>query len=243
MPEGPSILLLKENVQQFKNQKIIEVSGNSSEDIQRLNGQTIRDFKSWGKHFLICFDDFTVKIHLLMFGTYRVNERKESVPRLRMNFKDGELNFYTCSIKILEGTSNLHYDWSEDVMSKEWDPIKAEKSLKKYPSEMICDAVLDQNIFSGVGNIIKNEVLYRCKIHPESTISKIPITKIRSIIKECSEYSFEFLKWKRIFKLKAHWLAYGQKTCTRCNLPFVKKNTGKRNRKSFFCTNCQIIYK
>ncbi|MEP6929016.1 MAG: DNA-formamidopyrimidine glycosylase family protein, partial [Flavobacterium sp.] len=53
-------------------------------DIQRLEGRTITSFKTWGKHFLICFDDFTVKIHLLMFGTYRINERKETIPKLGM---------------------------------------------------------------------------------------------------------------------------------------------------------------
>ncbi|WP_431241164.1 hypothetical protein ACQ9BO_13675 [Flavobacterium sp. P21] len=39
MPEGPSILILKEEVQQFSGQKVIEVSGNSSADIQRLKGK------------------------------------------------------------------------------------------------------------------------------------------------------------------------------------------------------------
>ncbi|TEB41064.1 endonuclease, partial [Flavobacterium circumlabens] len=76
MPEGPSVVILKEETQQFSGQKVISVSGNTAVDIQRIKGKTA-SFKTWGKHFLICFDDFTVKIHLLMFGTYRINERKE----------------------------------------------------------------------------------------------------------------------------------------------------------------------
>jgi endonuclease-8 len=51
---------------------------------------------------------------------------------------------------------------------------KARKKLKAIPKTMICDALLDQQIFSGVGNIIKNEVLYRVKLHPENNISDIP---------------------------------------------------------------------
>ncbi|HRO68823.1 MAG TPA: hypothetical protein PK951_00545 [Chitinophagaceae bacterium] len=42
---------------------------------------------------------------------------------------------------------------------------------------MVCDALLDQEIFSGVGNIIKNEVLYRIRVHPESLIGDIPLKK------------------------------------------------------------------
>lgn len=242
MPEGPSILILKEEVQQFSGQKIISVSGNSSIDIQRMNHQVIKSFKTWGKHFLICFEDFTVKIHLLMFGTYRINERKETVPRLSLVFKNGELNFYTCSIKILEGDINNYYNWSEDVMNDSWDPEKAKQSLEAIPNEMICDALLEQNIFAGVGNIIKNEVLYRCRIHPESLTGKIPPEDLSWIISEASIYSFEFLYWKKKFELKKHWLAHNKKMCLRCNLPLIRKHTGKKNRRSFFCTNCQKLH-
>lgn len=242
MPEGPSIVILKEAVQQFSGQQIIDVSGNSSIDMTRLKNKTIREFKTWGKHFLICFDDITVKIHLLMFGTYRINERKETVPKLSLVFADGEINFYTCSIKILEGDIDLYYNWKEDVMNKNWDPENAKQSLDKIPKQMICDALLEQNIFSGVGNIIKNEVLYRCKIHPESLVGKIPKKDIQSVIDESVIYSFQFLEWKKNYELKKHWLAHTKKTCVRCNLPLVKKYTGTKKRRSFFCTNCQKLY-
>jgi endonuclease-8 len=242
MPEGPSIVILKEEVLQFTGQKVISVSGNSSVEIERLQDKIIREFKTWGKHFLICFDDFAVKIHMLMFGTYRVNERKETTPRLSLVFANGELNFYTCSIKFLEGDVNQYYDWDEDVMNENWDPKKAERSLDKIPDEMICDAILDQNIFAGVGNIIKNEVLYRCQIHPESLVGKMPPEDISWIINECSIYSFEFLYWKKKYELKKHWLAYTKPICIRCNLPIIRKHTGKRNRRSFFCTNCQKLH-
>lgn len=242
MPEGPSIVILKEAVKQFTGQKVIDVSGSSSLDIDRLKDQIVIDFKSWGKHFLICFENFTVKIHLLMFGTYRINERKDTIPRLSLTFDNGELNFYTCSIKFLEGNINLHYDWSVDVMNKDWDPKVAKKKLKEIPKQMICDAILDQNIFSGVGNIIKNEVLYRTHVHPESLTGKIPQTVLNKIIRECSIYSFQFLEWKKNYELKDHWLAHTKKKCVRCDIPLVKKQTGVKKRRSFFCTNCQKLY-
>ena len=68
MPEGPSLVILKEEVQEFKGKKIIEVSGNSKENIQQLQGQKIIEFKTWGKHFLICFKTLTLRIHFLLFG-------------------------------------------------------------------------------------------------------------------------------------------------------------------------------
>jgi endonuclease-8 len=202
----------------------------------------IIDIKTWGKHYLICFNGFTLKIHFLMFGTYRVNERKDTAVRLNLTFKNGEMNFYTCSVKYLEGDINGHYDWSADVLNDNWDPAKAKIKLKKQDNKLICDALLDQDIFSGVGNIIKNEVLYRVHIHPESIVKKIPARKITKLIDESRIYSFQFLDWKRSYELKKHWLAHTKKICLRCNLPIVKKYTGLKKRRSFFCENCQLVY-
>ena len=242
MPEGPSIVILKEEVQEFTGKKVVSVEGNSAVDIDRLQNKKVIAFKSWGKHFLICFDDFTVRIHFLLFGTYRINEQKETPVRLSLKFNTGEINFYACSVKILEGDVNSYYDWSVDVMSEDWNPKKAKTQLKEIPKKLICDTLLEQDIFSGVGNIIKNEVLYRVKIHPESLTGEIPPAKISQIIKEAQLYSFDFLKWKKKFELKKHWLAHTKKECFRCNLPMIKKYTGVKKRRSFFCENCQVLH-
>ena len=55
------------------------------------------------------------------------------------------------------------YDWTSDVMSDNWDEIKALQKPKNKPDALACDVLLDQQIFSGVGNIIKNEVLFRLR--------------------------------------------------------------------------------
>jgi endonuclease-8 len=242
MPEGPSIVILKEEVQSFIGKEIIKVEGNSKQDIQRLSGQKIIDFKSWGKHFLICFKKFTVKIHFMLFGSYKINDQKDRVPRLRLIFDEGEMNFYACSVKILEEDLDELYDWTSDVMNDLWNPKAAKEKLKEVPDMLVCDALLNQKIFAGVGNIIKNEVLFRTRIHPESKIGNLPPKKINELIKEARNYSFDFLEWKKQYVLRKHWLAHTKKICPRCELPFVKKHLGKANRRSFFCNNCQVLY-
>jgi endonuclease-8 len=74
MPAGPSIIILKEAVQAFKDKKIIEVSDHSKIDYHQLQNKTVTDFKGWGKHFLICCKRITLRIHFMLFGSYRVNE-------------------------------------------------------------------------------------------------------------------------------------------------------------------------
>src|SRR5205085_5314508 len=175
--------------------------------------------------------------------SYRVNDKKPDKPiRLNLTFTNGEINLYSCSIKILEGDINSYYDWSGDVMNDGWDPVVARNKLRNESSNMVCDVLLDQNIFAGVRNIIKNEVLYRIRIHLESIVKKMPSVKIKKMIEEARIYSFQFLEWKRKYELKKHWLAHTKKICLRCNLPIYKKYTGLKKRRSFFCLNCQKLY-
>lgn len=243
MPEGPSIVILKEEVALFKGKKILDISGNTKIEKERLKNHTIVDFKSWGKHFLICFKTFTLRVHFMLFGSYRVNNPKESPARLSLIFNNGRLDFYTCSLKFVEGDVNEVYDWSADVMSDNWDAKKAKSKLKQLPDMLVCDALLNQDIFAGVGNIIKNEVLFRIRIHPESKVGALPVKQLNVLIQEARNYSFEFLEWKKKFELKKHWLAHTKKTCPRDNVPFIKAYLGKTNRRSFFCNICQELYK
>jgi endonuclease-8 len=242
MPEGPSILLFSEEMQRFAGQKILEATGNSKIDKERLIGKKIKAIKTWGKHLLLVFDKFTLRIHFLMFGSYRINEAKDAAPRLHLKCTKDELNFYSTAIKMIEGPLDEIYDWKADVLNKDWDPKAARKKLKAIPNTMVTDALLDQTIFSGVGNIIKNEVLFRIKVHPASLVGALPPKKLTEMIKEASVYSYEFLEWKRKFVLKKHWKVHTKKTCPRDETKIIKEYLGKTNRRTFFCNACQQKY-
>jgi endonuclease VIII len=243
MPEGPSIVILKEAVQPFKGKKVIEASGNSKQiDFSMLAGQTIEDFKSWGKHFLICFRAFSIRMHMMMFGSYRINEHTGRPPRLHLQFEDGEINFYSCSLKVLNEPLDTIYDWTADVLNPNWDGEKAIAKIRAQRGLLVCDALMDQQLFAGVGNIIKNEVLFRTHIHPLSIAGKLPNDKLKEMVDEAVNYSFDFLAWKKEYTLKKHWLAYNKKVCPRDHIPFQKANTGKSRRRSFFCPACQKLY-
>jgi endonuclease-8 len=101
---------------------------------------------------------------------------------------------------------------------------------------------MDQDLFSGVGNIIKNEVLFRIKVHPEAQVGALPWQKRKQLIKEAAAYSWDFYKWKKVFQLSKHWLVYKKKECPRCNIPVSVRDTGKTRRKSYYCNNCQVKY-
>lgn len=244
MPEGPSIIILKEavNALQLEGQEITGVSGNTRIDKAQLLHRKVTAFRSWGKHFLVCFERATLRIHLLLFGSYRINERKEASVRLSLRFQNAELNFYNCSLVLLDQPADEVYDWSRDIMSDEWDPDQAFVKLREVPNMLVCDALLHQDFFAGSGNIIKNEVLFRIRLHPSNTIGKVPADRLREMITATRNYSFDFLTWKKEFSLREHWQVYNKGSCPRCHIPLTRATLGKFKRRSFFCNNCQELF-
>ena len=119
---------------------------------------------------------------------------------------------------------------------------EVKKILLGYPPErLIGDVLLDANLFSGVGNIIRNEVLYHVRIHPDSALGAIPTRKLTYMIKQTQVYSYDFLEWKKINQLAKHWEVYTKKKCP-LGHTILKEYTGKTKRRSFICEQCMIKY-
>ena len=243
MPEGPSLVILRDEAQSFVGRPVVAVEGNSSKiDIQRLRGQQIRSIRSWGKHLLIELDGFALRVHFMLFGSYRINERRDSPPRLSLQFGPGELNFYACSLAWIEQPLAEVYDWRSDIMSEHWSPAWALKKLRAMPGALVCDAVLDQTVFAGAGNIFKNEVLFRTRIHPLSQVGALSPYKLRELVTQMRVYGGEFLAWKQAHVLRQHWQAHTRAICPRCRIPFSRGHLGRTQRRSFFCERCQKRY-
>src|SRR6476620_170471 len=249
MPEGPSIVILANEAAPFSGQVVREVSGKSKQDRQRMQGQRVRSIRSWGKHFLGVFDGFAMRVHFMLFGRYRIDEDKTdragkvTAPRVSLTFDNGVLNLYACSVKFIEGDLDDAYDWSGDVMADAWDPKQARRKLKAAPEMLAADALLAQSIFAGVGNIIKNEVLWRIRVHPDSIIGALPPRKLTELITQAREYSFDFLEWKKAFVLKKHYQVHTKPTCPRDgNRLTYRKALGRAQRRACFCEVCQKRY-
>ena len=244
MPEGPSIVILREAAAKFAGRRVLRVSGNTKQDIDRLRNKTLKAVRSWGKHFLLEFSGFSVRIHFLLFGNYRIDEDKGTPARLSLGFSRGEaLNFYACSVKFLEGDLADHYDWTADVMADDWDATAARRKLRARPDALVADALLDQDLFAGVGNIIKNEVLHRIRVHPESRAGALPPRKLAELVKQSREYSFDFYRWKKAFVLRKHYQVHTKSTCPRDGTKLsYRKQLGQAKRRAFWCEVCQRRY-
>ena len=88
MPEGPSILIVKDILApQITGKKILNASGNAKIDMAQLLNKKIIELRSWGKHLLIILPDCTIRIHFLLFGTYSIDEQTKPDRSLRLKLE------------------------------------------------------------------------------------------------------------------------------------------------------------
>ena len=54
MPEGPSLVIVKENISPFIGSKIITANGYADIDFSLLEQKKITSIQTWGKHLFVC---------------------------------------------------------------------------------------------------------------------------------------------------------------------------------------------
>src|SRR5437588_12699563 len=98
--EGPSLVILREELQPFVNRKVLTVSGNTKEPKDLLKGRTLRRIDTWGKALFLTFsalrggEPIVAKTHFLMWGSYRIDDpRPGRTPRLQLAFRTGVVYF------------------------------------------------------------------------------------------------------------------------------------------------------
>ena len=133
------------------------------------------------------------------------------------------------------------YDWRIDILSDAFDKNYVKSLLKIKPDKTIDDVLMDQNIFSDVGNKIRNEALYRAGIHPLSIIGKIPAAKITKLISEVVNYAKIFYNNLEKKGVNNYFQVY-QKEYAADGSEITMKVLPKSKRKIFFSEHRQELY-
>ena len=243
MPEGPSILFLKNKLQRFKGKTVSEASGYSEMDKSAIDHVKILDIETYGKNLFFVFKDFFVGVHLGLFGSMLVNKRKKVNASFALHFPHSEINFYVANTKMYQGKPSDHFNFKTDILNKDFDGEYVLKTLQEvYTEKTIGDALMEQELFTGVGNIIRIESLYRAKIHPESLVKDIPEKKLVYLIETVVNYAYEFLDFLKNDEVKEKALIYGKKICPKDKAELIIEEMGKVKRKTYVCPKCQKLY-
>ena len=216
-----------------------------------LTGLRIQDVEGHGKQFRIQFpNDRVLLIHLMMWGSWRIYRKGEAWDkppdraRLILQTTVHEVVAFSTPIVRLFTNSGLEGDpkWGNPGP----DPLRPDFSLKQFfhllgeqPAREIGEALLDQRVISGIGNILRIEILFQSRIHP------------RRLVKSLSEDErHEMLRW--ILKLprtwmknmgnKSDWISIYRKSgkpCPRCRsiIEFFRQG----GRITYICPECQQL--
>ena len=247
--EGPSLVILRQELEQFRRWTILKVSGNTKQPKESLRGCTLHGIDTWGKQLFLAFvpprrgaASIVTKTHFLMFGSYRINDpRIGRVPRLELIFKNGMVSFYACSIKFGADGDLQALDRRVDLMSQEWEEDYVVHLMRRKKDTALCDLFLDQRVFAGAGNIVKNEVLFNIRRHPLTKLAHVSSKDWPKVARAVREYCWNFYKWKKKFQLRKHWQVYRQAKCPLCDKKLVRENVGVFLRRTFYCPQHQKL--
>jgi endonuclease-8 len=242
MPEGPSILHLKNKLLPFRGKVVKMAGGYGAMPTSWINGKKLLDILTWGKHLLLVFSNGTVRVHLMLFGEVLINERKKVNRSFFLEFAKGEINGYVVKAEKLKGTPGEVYDWRTDILSEDFDPAFVKSLLKTKADKTIDDVLMDQQIFTGVGNKIRNEALYRAGIHPLSVTEKIPAAKISRLIKEVVKYAHVFYNELETSGVNKDFAVYQQEFAADGS-DVTMQVLAKTKRKIYFSEHKQVLYK
>lgn len=190
MPEGPTIVTFKKRLNPFEGQVITEAGGYNNPYSEEMSGQVLEEIGTYGKYLILQFKDFFITVHFGLYGSLLINDYKKVNPALMLRFGNEVVNFYVVKIKRIALHYRLHFDMALHPFDASFSPEKSVTALRQqFPKQTIGFMLMNQQIFPGLGNIIRNEILFFAGIHPESIIEKIPAEKLEELVNQFQEFS------------------------------------------------------
>ncbi len=241
MPEGPSIRFLANQLKPFEGKIVQDAGGYGPMPTAWLKNKKLLRIESWGKHLLFVFTKGTVRVHLGLFGDILIDEVKKVNRSFYLSFKQGDINGYVVKAAKLEGSPQDHYDWRTDALSEHFSVTHILKLLKDQKSKTIAEVLMNQDVFTGSGNKIRNEVLYRSGIHPHSRVENIPDPALKELIREFKKYSKLFLKDLSTKGVNDSFYIY-QQAFAHDGSEVTVEVLKKEKRKIYYSEHRQVLY-
>jgi endonuclease-8 len=157
-------------------------------------GRTIDGVRAVGKHLLIELSGgLVLRTHMRMNGSwhiYRPGERWQLSPRLRrllLATDDFVAVGFSIPVAELETAAELHRDpalrrLGPDLLSPAFDEDEALRRLRARPERAIGEALIDQSVMAGAGNIFKSETLFLTGIDPFTPVGRLAEARLRALI-------------------------------------------------------------
>ncbi len=196
--EGPSVHLAARQLSVLEGQTIQEFHGNTPRSLVRLQGEEIERVQAVGNRLFIDTTGPSMVADFNMDGSYSINKNQIDPEELVISCSRDTFSLSIDNVNLLDPDSDEYREHNQpnrDVLSEDFDRKRALNAMGS-DNRVIADVLLDQDIFGGVGSIIRNEALHATKIDPKTVSSSIPRKKAEELIRQVIEFANGWLEMK-----------------------------------------------
>lgn len=263
MPEGDSVYQFAARLDAaLAGKPIIAAAAHGpgpAPQVARLIGVTCLGARSRGKNLFISFENgLALRGHLRMYGTWHVYAPGEAwrfperEARLVLEVADAVVvNFSAPVIELVDERALPYYKpvaaLGPDLLGETFDAPEALRRfrLPHNADRTLGDAIMDQRIMAGVGNIWKHETLFRCRLNPWLTVGELEDAALMRIVDMARNLLLASVHRPNTLGLTHRprmfvYMRPGQ-PCLRCHSRLRTARQGEDIRYTTWCPVCQPV--
>jgi endonuclease-8 len=218
---------------------------------ERLDGRCVRKVNAYGKHLFLRFEgDIVLHSHLGMtgaWGVYRKGERWSRVPHrawLVLRAEDHDVVQFDGPTLELLTERRVRSDprlsaLGPDILGEDFDATQVLRRLRDGDqSRGVGDALLDQRVVAGIGNIWKSESCFAGSVDPWRVCALSADDEMLAILRFARTHMATSAR--EGFSARPRNV-YGRagRPCPRCGARIRAAGQGEQNRTTYWCAGCQ----
>ena len=243
MPEGDALHRAARRLQTLVGERVAVETPNpraaAAVSAERLDGRRLEAVEAVGKNLLLHFEGgLVLRSHLRMSGRWQVVERgavRHGKPWLVLTGAEREAVLWNGPVLELtrRGTRRL----GPDILADPPDLASMVANLRReHQGRELGDALLDQRLVAGIGNVWKAESLWRAELSPGLRLDEVTDEELRRVLGEAARLMRAALDsggGKRVV------YRHAGRPCPRCGAQIRSRGQGDDNRTAYWCPGCQ----
>jgi endonuclease VIII len=135
-----------------------------------------------------------------------------------------------------------------DLLGPDWDEVEALRRLRIDPLRPVAEAILDQRILAGIGNLYKSELCFLSGVHPLLPVGDVPdlprlVRRAKSAL-EANKERVEQTTTGDTRRGRQTWVyRRDRQPCRRCDTRILVDALGPdmQERATYWCPHCQPV--
>jgi endonuclease VIII len=206
---------------------------------EQLDGRLLESVEAVGKNLILRFEGgLVLRSHLRMTGRWSVRTRGATAagrPWLVLRGQTNEAVLW--GGPVLELNARGMTRLGPDILARPPDFDAMLVRLRGADqARAVGEALLDQRLVAGIGNVWKAEALWRARVSPWRSIRDIADAEFRAVLAEAARVMRQSVDGVR--RQRAVYRAAGR-PCPRCSTPVESCGQGDANRTAYWCPTCQ----